>query len=204
MISLRVICRTLLGLWFVLILGMSVVVAHTTRTEVSGNLLAFLLTSSAPSRPIFRVSPAPPVPAAPEEPAVPAAPPASEPPAPAWQPMARGTGQGSGTLTGPEVIVLPDGGVQVLFNYEGTPGQATAFKANRHATSVDLHGPWRRVAFINRQMDKGTLLSRLQVAEHKGYIRVSATAHGETPPEETTEFSPTQIRVTFSAPVQRN
>lgn len=203
MISLRPLCRILLLVWLVLVVGMSVLVAQATRTEVSGNLLAFLLND--------RPQPQSPMPVSPPLPAsLPVPPPTQQSQVipqsiPEWKPLPRGKAQGSGVLKGPEVTERPDGSVQVVFTYEGVggkpgdPGAVTAIKVSSRSTSVDLHGPWKRVAYLNKTGTGRALLARLQVAEHKGYVRVSATAHGSAP-EETTEYTADRIRIIFSRP----
>lgn len=202
MLSLRSACRAMLLVWLVLLVAMSALVAGATRTPISGNLLAFLLSSSPQPAPVLPVRPPQPAPEPTPPPPVVEAP--APEPVPEWRPLPRGKKQGSGILKGPEVTQLADGSVEVVFSYQGEggkpgdPGSATAMRASARATSVDLHGPWKRLTYLNKAMGKGAVLSRLQVAEHPGYLRVSATAHGPAP-KEVTEYTADRIRIIFSA-----
>lgn len=202
MLSLRPTCRAMLLMWLILLMVMSGLVAGATRTPISGNLLAFLLSSSQQPTPMIPVRPPLPEPEpTPQPPVVEATAPE---PVSEWRPLPRGKKQGSGMLKGPEVTQLPDGSVEVVFIYQGegdkpsNPGSATATRVSAHAISVDLHGPWKRLTYLNKTMSKEAVLSRLQVAEHPGYLRVSATAHGSAPTE-TTEYTSDRIRIIFSA-----
>ncbi|MEG1610198.1 MAG: hypothetical protein RR317_03360 [Bilophila sp.] len=207
--SLRVLCRTMLGLWLVLIVVASAVVGQATRTESSGNLLAFLFANAVPAPPLPRVAPlsvqpAPPAPVVAQEQVTPAplAPPAPEP---QWRPLPRGWGKGSGAIQTPIIDLLPDGQVQVRFPYTGNPGETTAFRSGNTSLSVDLHGTWKNTALLDKRFTGNQVLERLQIAQHDGYVRVSGVDRKgcKIPLQEETSFSATEIRIVFSHQKER-
>lgn len=206
----RNICRAMLVLWVVAVVVVSILVGRSTKTEQSGNLIAFLFTGAVPLESLLKVTPpAPPTvvpaplptpklaePAEPEPEVLPDASPAYSP----WQPMPRGRALGKGELQIPQVTLLDNGSIQVLIDYTGKLGQITSFKVARpQAVSVDLHGVWNRMVMVDKRYSGKAVLSRIQVAEHKNYVRVSGIdSAGQGKLEAITEFSPTQIRITFT------
>ncbi|MEG2140158.1 MAG: hypothetical protein RRY20_05160 [Bilophila sp.] len=173
----------MLGLWLVLIVVASAVVGQATRTESSGNLLAFLFANAVPAPPLPRVAPlsvqpAPPAPVVAQEQVTPAplAPPAPEP---QWRPLPRGWGKGSGAIETPIIDLLPDGPVQVRFPYTGNPGETTAFRSGNTSLSVDLHGTWKNTALLDKRFTGNQVLERLQIAQHDGYVQDTATGRNQ-------------------------
>lgn len=198
--------RLMIGLWLLLIIGMSLLVSRTALSPaVSGNLLTYLFV-----RPDMISLWSPPLPPAsapvaeqtPPEPAVAA--PAEPEPAPSdWRPVPRGRKAGSGVITRCEVIQQADGHVEVLLDYTGTVGETTAFNAsNAEARSVDIHGKWSKVPYVQKTLDKG-LLRKVQIADHKGHFRVtgilrSGKVAGNLAEDVSTSSS--QLRIRFAAP----
>lgn len=197
--------RLMIGLWLLLVVGMSLLVSHSALSPaVSGNLLTYLFvrtdmisiwSPTVPPATVPVVEPAPPAPvvAAPVEP----------PAAPEWQQVPRGRKAGSGTITRCEILPQPAGHVEILLDYTGSVGETTAFSAtNAEARSVDIHGTWAKVPFVQKNLDKG-LLRKIQIADHKGFFRVTGILRSGKVVDSLAEdvnYSPTQLRIRFAAP----
>ena len=163
----------LLG-WLVLVLLMSVVVARSTDSAAPGNLLAFLFTQAEAPEPLPAVDPTPSPP--PEPTPAPASAPAETPQAPEWVPLAQGREAGKGVLGEPRVRLLDGGAVEVRFACTGTPGNFMIYHPdNVPSLSVDLQGRWGKGIGVDRTLKEGCL-SRVQIADHAKWIRISGVA----------------------------
>ncbi len=204
--TLHSIFRRMLLLWLVLVAALGVTVSRSTRSSYFGNTMAFLFTSGdrgpADGVAVTRRIPPP----AKQEPQVPE-PPKETPPAPApkppeWTAIAHGKTGGSGTLGAPKIEKLSGGAVAVVLPLTGTIGNVTYYKPhNANAMTVDFHGEWKKPPFVNRR-EKTDPLSRVQIAGHKGYLRVTGIAAEDVKKlDARAEYSAARnaVRVVFTA-----
>ncbi|MBO4300360.1 MAG: hypothetical protein J5861_02030 [Desulfovibrio sp.] len=200
MYSLRSLCRIMLFAWLALVFGMGCIVAHNAGTEGSGSLFAFWFPGSQEPAPL------PPV-VAPETPkAVPApviTPPVEEHSTPQteWIALHKGKKAGMGTLGKPEISTLSTGEVEVRFACNDAPGNFREFfPANVDSLSIDLMGAWGKGMRADTRPDKG-VLKRVQIADHKQWVRVSGIARESRDKlEARVEYAPTRkiLRIVFA------
>ena len=175
--SLRTLFRWMLLGWLVLVVVLSIVVARSTDSTSSGNLLAFLFTRmEGPAvMPVLPSAPPAPEPApapAPE----PKAPDTPKPAAQEWVALHEGKQPGKGELSNPEIHTSDDGSVEILLTCNGTPGNFSLYHpTNVPSLSVDLQGAWSRHLRLDRKIDTGCLY-RLQIATHPQWLRLSGIA----------------------------
>lgn len=176
--SLRTLFRGMLLVWLVLVVILSVVVARSTDSASSGNLLAFLFTgtehaSSMPVLPAVRTPEPAPAPKPAPEPQAPAAPQQS---VQEWTPLSQGKTAGKGVLESPEIRTLDDGSVELTLSCNGTPGNFSLYHpTNVSALSVDLPGAWGKHISLDSKL-QGSCLYRIQIATHPTWLRVSGIA----------------------------
>jgi hypothetical protein len=76
-------------------------------------------------------------------------------------------------LGAPEIAELPGGDIELLFPFQGTPGEITFYRMDtKGSLSVDLQGDLRLQREVERVLTTG-FLQRLQVYRHPGFIRIS-------------------------------
>lgn len=180
--TLHSIFRRMLLVWLVLVAALGVTVSRSTQSSYFGNTMAFLFASGdrGPAGVAVTRQIPPPAQTAKEEPQEPEppkeTPPAPEPKPPEWTAIAHGKTGGSGTLGAPKIEKLSDGAVAVVLPLTGKIGNVTYYKPhNANAMTVDFHGEWKNPPFVNRR-EKTVPLSRVQIAGHKGYLRVTGVA----------------------------
>ena len=194
MYSLRSFYRIMLLTWLVLVLCMGFIVAHNTGGGGSGSLFAFLFPSPQepaplpPAAPQESTAPPPaPVQAAPKISSAPVTTPpaATQPvkeisrPQAEWLALQKGKKAGSGTLGSPQVTTLANGDVEVRFACGGALGNFQEFRpANVHALTIDLMGAWGKgIRGEDKFLSRG-VLQRVQIADHRQWLRVSGVAVG--------------------------
>ncbi|MDO5484320.1 MAG: hypothetical protein Q4F27_05375 [Desulfovibrionaceae bacterium] len=166
--SLYILFRWMLAGWLAIVLLMGVVVAHNVESLTQKNLPAYLFEHDSTPLPNLPPPPAPaPAPKV-EKPAPPA------PAAPEWTPLSHG----QGALGKPEVQVLANGSVEVLLPCSGSPGEYRIYHPhNIPSLCVDLQGEWGRGISLDQRFAEGCL-TRLQIAHHTKWLRVSGVARG--------------------------
>ncbi len=200
----RLLCRAMFGIWLLAVCGMAL--AAFGGGASTGNLLALMFTQPVPRAPLTP-PPAPPRPQPPAQaepapaPSAPAAtaaapaPPAA--PVPLWRDLPHGRRPGKGRLHPPRLEVRDDGSLQLLFAYEGTPGEHTVITpVNITSRSVDLHGQWSAQVTVDVRPRNGCV-QRLQIASHPSWIRVSAVSRGGRPLDAAASYSDRDIRIIF-------
>lgn len=166
--SLRTIFRWMLLLWLVLVAVLGFTVSYSTRSSYIGNTMAFLFSSAGREHAELITHE--------RRPAAPREEPKESPEVPEWVELASDKTMGKGSLGTPEVQELPGGSVAVVFQLVGEPGGATFFRpGNVTSATIDLHGEWASPPYMKQRMKSGCL-SLVQMAGHKGYLRVSGVA----------------------------
>ena len=185
----------MLMLWLLLVAGMGGLLAYTAGS--GGSLFAFLFTKTVdpePLAPVVVKEPAPkprpqPILTIPEEPKT------------VWVPLIQGTKAGKGTLGKAEITTLANGNVEIRFATSDAPGNFRAFYPhNVDSLSVDLLGSWGKNVWIDTREVRG-ILKRVQVADHKQWVRVSGIARdAKVTLKATVEYAPTlrQLRIVFA------
>lgn len=202
----RLLCRAMFGLWLLGVCGMGLIAFGGGAS--TGNLLALMFTQPVARTPLTPPPPPPARAAAPEqapeaaaEPPVPAA--SAAPAPPQWRDLPHGRHPGRGRLFPPRLEVRDDGSLQLLFAYEGTPGDHTVITpVNITSRSVDLHGQWSAQVTVDARPGSGCV-QRLQIASHPSWIRVSAVSRGGKPLDAAASYSDRDIRIIFSPQEQR-
>ena len=194
----------MLLVWLVLVVILSIVVARSTDSASSGNLLAFLFTrvEHASVMPVLP-SAGTPAPAPAPEPAQKTQTPAEPQPTPQpWQPLNEGKKAGKGVLSNPSMRTLEDGSLELTLDCSGTPGDFSLYHpSNVPALSVDLQGAWGSHVSLDQKFAEGCLY-RIQIATHPAWLRISGIARDNSAAlSAKVEHSPSEgkIRVVFSA-----
>lgn len=195
----RLLCRAMFGIWLLAVCGMAL--AAFGGGASTGNLLALMFTQPVPRTPVTPPTPPTPRPPARTEPApAPSVPSAPAPTAAAdtqWRDLPHGRRPGKGRLHPPRLEVRDDGSLQLLFAYEGTPGEHTVITpVNITSRSVDLHGQWSAQVTVDVRPRNGCV-QRLQIASHPSWIRVSAVSRGGRPLDAAASYSDRDIRIIF-------
>ncbi|MBQ9406910.1 MAG: hypothetical protein IJU37_09295 [Desulfovibrio sp.] len=178
MYSLRSLYRIMFLVWLALVMCIGGIVAYNSGTHGSDSLFAFLFPSSeqpAPLPPIIPEQPAP-------QPAPVITPQVLEPTKPQseWIALQKGKKAGKGTLGKPEITLLDNGDVEVRFPCTDAPGNFHEFHpANIDSLSIDLIGAWGKGVRVDKRLNKG-VLKRVQIADHKEWVRVSGIAREST------------------------
>ena len=200
MYSLRSLYRIMLLVWLALVLSLGFLVAHNVNSDGSGNLFAFLFKGAkepAPLPPVVVQEP-------PKKEVAPViTPPPAEPVKPKtdWIALQKGKKAGKGTLGKPEITTLDNGDLEVRFPCSDAPGNYREFfPANIDSLSIDLMGAWGKGIKVDKRPAKG-VLKRVQMADHKQWVRVSGIARESTDRlEAKVEYAPTlkALRIVFS------
>ncbi|MBE6442274.1 MAG: hypothetical protein E7022_08120 [Desulfovibrio desulfuricans] len=200
MYSLRSLYRIMLLVWLALVLCMGCIVAHNAGTEGSGSLFAFLFPDTREPAPLPPVV----VKEAPKPAPVPViTPPTEEPARPQteWIALQKGKKAGKGSLGKPEITSLDNGDVEVRFACSDAPGNFREFfPATIDSLSIDLMGAWGKGMRVDKRPDRG-VLKRVQIADHKQWLRVSGIARESTDKlEARVEYAPTlkALRIVFT------
>jgi hypothetical protein len=225
MLSLRTIFRLMLCVWFVAFAIVALMLTRQMDMESSGTLAARLFAGPAipktlpvlaveppPERPRHKTPEMPEPPKPPEEPEPPR-PLAVEPPPSPWQVLPNTKAAGEGRIGKPSLTALPDGALEVLLPYEGTPGGATHFfphdvgmKTRLDSVSVDVHGQWRFSHPTDAHVQESDVC-RVQAYSHPGYVRVSAISCLREADQPTLAakafFSAREIRIVFGKRMAR-
>lgn len=168
----------MLLIWIMLVVILSIVVARSTDSASSGNLLAFLFTrventAVMPVLPAVSTPSPAPVPEPAAEPQVPAEP---QQKTQEWQPLSEGKTAGKGVLESPELRTLDDGSLELTLSCNGTPGDFSLYHpTNVPALSVDLQGAWGSHVSLDQKI-AGSCLYRIQIATHPTWMRISGIA----------------------------
>ncbi|WP_295637967.1 hypothetical protein [uncultured Mailhella sp.] len=194
----------MLVVWLVLVVILSIVVARSTNSASSGNLLAFLFTR-VENTVLMPVLPAvsTPAPAPAPEPAAEPQVPAEPQPAPQeWLPLSEGKTAGKGVLSRPELRTLDDGSLELTLSCDGTPGDFSLYRpTNVPALSVDLQGAWGSHVSLDQKIAESCLY-RIQIATHPTWMRISGIARDNNAPlSAKVEYSSRagKIRIVFSS-----
>ena len=197
MYSLRSLYRLMLITWLALILGIGGILAYSTKTGNDGNLFAFLFkkTPEPEALPPVVVEQLPPKLPEPKPTIV------AKKPDTQWVALKKGKRNGKGTLSKPEITILENGDLEIRFKASDAPGNFRSFyPSNVDSISVDLLGSWGKNIFLDQRVTSG-VLARIQVADHKQWLRVSGVANdNKTVLDAKVEYAPTlrALRVVFS------
>ena len=118
-----------------------------------------------------------------------------------WVALKKGKKSGKGTLSKPKITILENGDLEIRFSASDAPGNFRSFYPdNVDSISVDLLGSWGKNISLDQRFTHG-ILTRIQVADHKQWLRVSGVANdSKTVLDAKVEYAPTlrALRVVFS------